>query len=175
MDVLTAVHVSAHACTHARTHAPLDALDIGRSRGRSRCWPGEPNFENGKLVCPVSTFIRSPSAFLPSFRARASFMGSYMYVCTRVADWTRKEERGLGNRGATRRSLFRTGVQSVSSHWTYDTSHSYSLFFATVGRSVLARTRNTATRSDFSRACRKASEMVKCARVKISEISRCLA
>lgn len=162
-----------HACTHARTHPWTRWTSDGR--GRSRCWPGEPNFENGKLVCPVSTFIRSPSAFLPSFRARASFMGSYMYVCTRVADWTRKEERGLGNRGATRRSLFRTGVQSVSSHWTHDTSHSYSLFFATVGRSVLARARNTATRSDFSRACRKASEMVKCARVKISEISRCLA
>jgi len=51
----------------ARTHAPLDTLDIGQPWSR---WPGEPNFENGKLVCPVSTFIRSPSAFLPSFRAR---------------------------------------------------------------------------------------------------------
>ncbi|KAG7210070.1 hypothetical protein KM043_011644 [Ampulex compressa] len=30
-------------------------LAIGQSRSR---WPGEPNFENGKLVCPVSIFIR---------------------------------------------------------------------------------------------------------------------
>lgn len=59
------IHEPSDRCVSAHARAPLDTLDIGQPWSR---WPGEPNFENGKLVCPVSTFIRSfglPS-FLPS-------------------------------------------------------------------------------------------------------------
>lgn len=82
--------------------APLDALDIGQPWSR---WPGEPNFENGKLVCPVSTFIRSFG--LPSFRARR----------VAVQPTGSKKKSGLGG-GTAVVVTFSTGVQSVSSHWT---------------------------------------------------------
>lgn len=152
-------------------HAPLDALDIGRSRSR---WPGEPNFENGKLVCPVSTFIRSfdlPS-FLPRSLAR-SLMGSCTRTCTHVQPTGPEMKRRLGeSRGSTRRSLFRPRVQSVSSHWTHDTSHSYSPFFTTVGRSVGPREREGRDSFGFFAEPRKGllpCETVKCARVKIPD------
>lgn len=71
---------------------PLDAghrpVEVSRS-------PGEPNFENGKLVCPVSAFIPLRKGLV-----------------TRVADWTQKEEVRAAPGGwgkASRRSLFRRG------------------------------------------------------------------
>lgn len=83
--------------------APLDSLDIGQPWSR---WPGEPNFENGKLVCPVSTFIRSFG--LPSFR-------------TALVGLPRSPldpKRRAGSGGTAVVVTFSTGVQSVSSHWT---------------------------------------------------------
>lgn len=61
------IHERSDRCVSTHARAPLDTLDIGQPWSR---WPGEPNFENGKLVCPVSTFIRSFG--LPSFLPRCA-------------------------------------------------------------------------------------------------------
>lgn len=108
------------------TRAPLDTLDIGQPWSR---WLGEPNFENGKLVCPVSTFIRSFG--LSSFLSR---VGSPVQP---TGPKKRREPRE--RRGTMATVTFSIRVQSVSSHWTHDTGYSYSRFFATIGRSVASR------------------------------------
>lgn len=95
--------------------APLDTLDIGQPWSR---WPGEPNFENGKLVCPVSTFIRSFG--LPSFHA----------CRVAVQPTGSKKKSGFGGDCSGGHFFDRGPVGQFS----LDIGHSYSRFFATIGR-----------------------------------------
>lgn len=98
-----------HRCT-PRT------VDIGQSRSRS---PGEPNFENGKLVCPVFASLFDCSGV---GRPRVD----------------PKEASPAGPRGTPlRRSLFQTAVQSVpvvTGRSISDSFHSYTRRFLTQQR-----------------------------------------
>lgn len=105
------------ACVSAS--APLDTLDIGQPWSR---WPGEPNFENGKLVCPVSTLIRSFG--LPSFRTAPS--------ARRVAAQPTGSKKKSGFRGD--RSGGHFFDRGPVGQFSLDIGHSYSRFFATIGR-----------------------------------------
>lgn len=128
------IHERPDRCV-CRSLAPLNSLDIGQPWSR---WPGEPNFENGKLVCPVSTFIRSFG--LPSFRtALVGLPRSPM-----------DPKRRAGSGGTAVVVTFSTGVQSVSSHWT----------LVTVIRDFSRRSaasRRVTTCSNFSRIYGKSS------------------
>lgn len=127
-----------HARMHART--PGRALDIGRTWSR---WPGEPNFENGKLVCPVSTFIRSfglPS-FLPCARPLARSWGrTHTYVRTRAVGLDPKRRERAGGQGDYAAVTF--SDRGPVGQFSLDTRH-WSQLFAIFrdGRSVLANAR----------------------------------
>lgn len=93
---LSLVTYLSSTCIHARVSececVGIQTQPLVDSGHRAACGPirrpGEPNFENGKLVCPVSTFIRSPLAPSSRFFLLHNFNG------TSGVGWTYLSEKG---------------------------------------------------------------------------------